>query len=358
VRSPWQDSPLYKGVLVETTRKGLLTLQGFLAMWSYVAAKDPEAALAGAMYLGFPEEAPIEQLLVVSKQRKVERRLSVSGRRATFQCLAFTATSVANSSAILEGLISQARHTHGAIPANASAAAAAVGLPEIVVDMDDNRVGNRSEGQGSAGKAANQNQSTHSVTLLVRNIVYEDAVRTLINDARFGQEELIRADVAAFVFDGTKEESFHSAIELLVATATSAGDTVPCVLVCLNEHQMSQELKAEVAGTCASLNLSLPLRYPPGGVTLVGDEVEGAMQRVYQTIIAAALDPENFIPETPSLRAKREYRRMVRRAALVAAGGTVTVLGGYFLYRYFRHGNDGGENMQGTSDKLRSAGSR
>ena len=182
------------------------------------------------------------------------------------------------------------------------------------------------------------------------NLAYENAIRALLQEKTFSEEDLSQADVAAFVFDGTKQETFNSAIELLVATATSAGDTLPCVLVCLNDHQMSQDLRAEVAATCASLNLAVPMRYPSG----VGEDVEGSMRRVYQTIITAALDPENYIPETPSLRAKREYRRMVRRAALIAAGGTVTVLGGYFLYRYFRYGSDGREDGRNTSEKLPS----
>ena len=70
--SPWK-TPQFASVLVETSRKGLLTLPGFLAMWAYTAAEDPRAALAGALYLGYPDDAPADRLFQVSRPRRAER---------------------------------------------------------------------------------------------------------------------------------------------------------------------------------------------------------------------------------------------------------------------------------------------
>lgn len=50
-RSPWA-SPEYAGLLVESSRKGLLSLPGFLALWAATTAADPRRTLAYAYYLG------------------------------------------------------------------------------------------------------------------------------------------------------------------------------------------------------------------------------------------------------------------------------------------------------------------
>ena len=51
LRSPWAG-PAYEGLLVECSRKGLLSLGGFQALWAYTTAADPRATLAYALYLG------------------------------------------------------------------------------------------------------------------------------------------------------------------------------------------------------------------------------------------------------------------------------------------------------------------
>ncbi len=50
-RSPWA-TPDFAGLLVETSRKGLLCLPGFLAKWAYTTAVEPRRTLAYAYYLG------------------------------------------------------------------------------------------------------------------------------------------------------------------------------------------------------------------------------------------------------------------------------------------------------------------
>lgn len=50
-RSPW-SAPEYAGLLVECSRKGLLSLAGFQALWAYTTALEPRRALAYAYYLG------------------------------------------------------------------------------------------------------------------------------------------------------------------------------------------------------------------------------------------------------------------------------------------------------------------
>lgn len=49
--SPWHG-PEYEGLLVERSRKGHLTLNGFLANWAYTTLLDPTKTLEYALYLG------------------------------------------------------------------------------------------------------------------------------------------------------------------------------------------------------------------------------------------------------------------------------------------------------------------
>lgn len=49
--SPW-STPAYDGVLVETSKRGLLSLRGYLAKWMYTTATEPEVTLAYALYFG------------------------------------------------------------------------------------------------------------------------------------------------------------------------------------------------------------------------------------------------------------------------------------------------------------------
>jgi hypothetical protein len=151
--------------------------------------------------------------------------------------------------------------------------------------------------------------------------------------------------VPAFVFDAARPETFAAAVELMTAVATASGDSLPCVLVALNDGAAAPELEAEVAAACSSLAIGRPvaLAAPPGA---------GSAAAVYQTVVQAALQPEGAIPETPSLRATRQYNRMLRRAAIGAAACTVAALAGYFAFRLYKeHRSGGGEAGGGAAAK-------
>eukprot|EP00887_Chlorella_sp_A99_P007934 scaffold12.g7934.t1 len=128
-RDPW-EGPEYEGLLVETSRKGLVTLSGFLSLWAYTTAQDPRKTLAYALYLGYPDDAPADRLFAISRPRRQERRGSDSAPwRSVLQCYVFAAGGV-DTAGLLEGLIAQARPAHGAPPGPLAAAAAAVPAPD------------------------------------------------------------------------------------------------------------------------------------------------------------------------------------------------------------------------------------
>ena len=164
-------------------------------------------------------------------------------------------------------------------------------------------------------------------------------------------DELQRCDVGVFVFDGAQPDSFRSAIEQMLQIASNSGDILPCVMVCLNEDQMTPVLEVEVGSACSALNIRPPLTFPQSSATPgspgARSSSAGALRTVYQSIALAALKPEGAIPETPSLKATQQYRRMVRKAALIAAGGAVTGLVAYFAYRWVQARESGDAIKEG-----------
>jgi len=353
---PWKTLPHYEGLLVETTKnQGLLTLQGYLAMWEYTAAHDPQAALAGAIYLGFPESAPLDQLVALSKTRRQEKMTRAEGsRRSVYQCLAFVVRGV-EANPVLEGLITQAKPAHGAVQGVVAAAIAAIpppnsSSPSLSPDDTNNTSSISNKAKAGADTATTSisprsttiQQSaattTTTSTMILRAVTGEQAAALLERPTR--QEDLQRCDAALFIFDGAQPETFRSALELMVTIASASGDCLPCVMVCLNEDQMSPTQVTEVGSACSALGINFPVSFPkiagPSGSSPRSFTNVGPLRTVYQTVVQAAIKPEDSgaIPETPSLKALKKYKSMLRRGALIAAGGTVIGLTAYFTYRW------------------------
>lgn len=320
---PWRGGP-YEGVLVEASRRnGHVTEAGFLALWAYTAAADPAAALAGAIYLGFPADGPLEGLLCASKPRRGER-----GGRATLRCAAFAAKGV-DVRPVLEGLITQARPAHAAAPGPVTVAVAAVPLPPA--EADAAAPAEPADPAVSAASADDAADAAPEVTMILRGFS-ADAGAALMESSSRG-EELQRYDAAVFVYDGAAPESFRAAVEAAVGVASASGDALPCLLLCVNEGASPPALAAEVGAACSALGLRPPLTFPHEAA--VSPRAAAATLRgVFQALAAAALRPEGHIPLTPSLKAAQAYRRMLRRAAIAAAGGTAAGLAAYFAYRW------------------------
>ena len=74
-------------------------------------------------------------------------------------------------------------------------------------------------------------------------------------------------------------------------------------------------------------------------------------------VLQAAAQPELAIPETPSLRAARQYRRMLRRGLLFLGVGGSAVLGGYLIWRtYQQHAQPSGAAAAVASEAGSSSG--
>ena len=247
----------------------------------------------------YPEQAPADRLFAVSRPRRAERR-GDAPRRSVLRAFVFAAPEV-DAGPLLEGLVAQARPAHGQPQGPVTAAAAAV--------------------TPSDPEAA-------PTTLLLR--AYAEPAAEALLGAPDARERLAAADVAAFVFDGRRPESFRAAVALMVAVASASGDSLPCLLVAAHDQDMSPALAADVGEACSALAVRPPaaLSPKPG-------------PQLYQALVAAAAAPELAIPETPSLRAARQYRRMLRRALISAGVGTAAVLAGLAAWRLLKGSTSG-----------------
>ena len=409
---PWKGGP-YQGVITESSRRnGFLTGAGFLAMWTYTAATDPRAALAGAIYLGFPANAPLDELLSVSKRQHLAHPSESFPGRTVLQCLAFAAGGEVDLRPVLEGLITQARPAHYSSQTVVTAAVAAVPIGSGVGSGGVSGNGKNEEEppqlptspspSTSAPEEQQQQQEPQPVTMILRGV---DAKQTKMlvlrssnsnsssssNDptdptssstttsstsssalsstttttpgalplVQLQKEDLLRCDVAVFVFDGSHPESFRAAISTVVSIASAADDALPCVLLCLNQESISDTMLAEVGSACSALGISPPLFFPQGAATPGSPAAKNAataLRKVFQSIAQAATKPEGHIPETPTLKAAQMYRKMMTKVSLIAAGVTATGLIGYFAYRYASSGSSGsGSGGEGGS---KGSGSR
>ncbi|KAL6768446.1 hypothetical protein ACKKBF_B39160 [Auxenochlorella protothecoides x Auxenochlorella symbiontica] len=336
--SPW-STPAYDGVLVETSKRGLLSLRGFLAKWAYTTATEPEVTLAYALYFGLPDTETAASLFTTSRPRRAERR-SDAGRRSLLRCFLFAPTGL-DTGPLLEGLIAQARPVHGLPSVPITAAVAAVSLPgaggAAAPDAAEPRTPPRGgDAPGAAGGGDNTKglaspgttgtgPAPPSVTLLLRPFAEEQG--SVLLGSPGARAVLAAADVAAFVFDATSRESFSAAVARMLAVASAADDCLPCVLIAAQDTVMDPTLAAEVGESCSRLGVAPPIPYSG---TFPG-------RGMYQALAGAALGAELTIPDTPSLQARRRQRRALRRAAWAGGAGLVATLAGYAAWRAY-HG--------------------
>lgn len=338
--SPWKSN-LYTQVMTETTKKGLITLNGFIALWSYTAALDPRGAWESALYLGMPQEAPLERLLTLSRRRQQERRSADEQNRSLLQGFVFSDHQL-DTMPLLEGLITQARSTHGPAGENTTIAIASVPIPslsDLSIAPDSDKLKQedhqdqeaKSHEKGDKPSDANKTLSDDpkQIMLMLKKIASEDSDAMAMT--REKADDLQAADIAIFAFDGTKHESFRAISHRLVEIAAASGDSLPCMLVGIvpNGGEMSATVIAEAGDVCGALCIHPPL-------ILSHESSHESLSLIYKTIASAAIRPHGYIPETPSLKSSREFKRKVRKAALGTAIVVTTGLAGYFAYRLYK----------------------
>ena len=292
------NTPLWNNsVFVEKTRKGLYTKNGFLAMWTYIASKSPRDAYAAAVYMGLPQEFSAQKFFSVVK-KKTGDALSKS---LVLRCSLFAPDNV-DANDVMEGLIAQSR------PAHAQPQQSRVSVSVAPVHFEDD------------------SRADLDMTLILEYVSTSKLASKLDSFENNGAI----GDVAAFVFDWNRPEDFSSIIENMLTIASSSGDSIPCILIGLNEEDATATFAAEVQIACDTLGIGQPL----GTENMY--EVEKGFN-VYQSIIDAAMNPVGHIPETPSLQATKKYRRMVARATMYIGVGTLAGVSCWLCYKAYKH---------------------
>lgn len=289
--SPWEGGE-WEHVLVESSRAGgALTRSGFLAKWAYTSMKQPRVALAYVLYLGYKGDPAL--LFATSKRRKQERKADLPGR-TLLQCYVFGSTG-SGKTGLLNGLVGL---PHSDSEGNPRTCAVAVGS----VDNHEPRK-----------------------TLVLQEVTEEMAKKMMEGGDREERAQwLAAADVALFMFDGSNKDSFAYAHKLLLEVATASGDSLPCLFAASKDDLgMSQELVELCKGTCATLAMPLPIP-----VSMRSGETSG----IYSHLSDAAAAPARFIPETPSLKAMRQYQQTLRKCLIYTGIG---ITGGAVCYAIY-----------------------
>lgn len=307
--SPLEDANLM-GIMVQSSDQGF-TQKGFASCWAYLAIVNPSKALEHMMYLGLPmDPALMQRQFAISKTRQQERRRGKDFQgRALFQCFVFGAANAGKSS-LLQGLVRK----HGQPGSNKS---------------------EPKEEEGNAGQApaaniavneipvARGNRQREVMTTLVLREMQEEQIQSFEEDPQALQDE---CDVAAFVFDGSNIESFKAAQDLLLKLAQLADDTIPCVLIAAKDDLgISMDIQDECGRVAQELRMQVPLQ--------VSSQTDDASP-VFSALVTAALTATKFIPETPTLRAKRRSEQASRRTASFIAVSALVVAGVYATYRW------------------------
>ena len=262
-------------MIFEKTKKGL-TKSGFLSFWNYAAVVDPRAVVEGALYSGLDAT---EQVILDTFFEDDCKTI-----QGTLYCHSESCRDSSAVSALLAGLVNAAS-------SDVSCHSGAVGV--VTADETD-----------------------------------EPYDRYLALD--FAVDK--RPSVAAFLFDWATVtvEQFSALIEAMTSVASARKDTIPCVLIGLNEKSKDAKLLAFVEESCEKLHIPQPTSV-----------AEDAPRAVYVTLVKAALSPEHHIPETPSLIATKRHRRLVARATMYAGVGCIVGAGCFLAYRTWRSSSSG-----------------
>jgi len=401
---PWispssSSSGTFDNVMVETNRRGMLTLNGFLSKWIYTttAAADPRKTLEYVYYLGWSDKmVPPTKLFHEVKSKKVERRGGGGGgsgsgagnegvllQRSVVRAYLFSASSSSSS----KGNSGSGGHSNKGLPAvvgNGIAATDRGVAPSASVDLSvvlegliaQSRAGANSGGSSSSNSIAQASVAVspvtlsngNTVTLVLKSFSAEQEQALLAGPsaaapppppppaaaaaAKAAKNALAACDVACFLFDARDPSSFKSSVNSMVAIATASGNTLPCLFLAQHDAEASPELIQEMGAACSTLSVKLPTPVPSSSSSssvsasssATTNSNANAAGEPYRTIIQTALQqPELSIPETPSLKKQQQYDRMLRRALLYTGIGTTAVLGGYIAYKVFQHHRQQGE---------------
>ncbi|CAL5224037.1 g6659 [Coccomyxa viridis] len=303
----WSRADEERVLLHGSTPHGV-SKQAYLLQWVYKAAIQPSAALEHMLLLGYRGEP--SALFSVSAPRRQERKLE-SARRSVFQCFVFGPAQSGKSS-LLRALAGSAE---AALPPGKKSA--------LVRQRDQLEEGAVTAVLPMRTDIAQGGE--HATTLILSEQSSVDAERMA---AGSGAADLAPCDLAILLFDSSSLESVTEALQLLLSVTLVANNNLPCVMLAAKDDLgMSPDVERECAAACASLAMPMPLN-----VSLRAED----LSQLQRHLLELLQEQEPPVPFTPSLKAAKRYRQLMRKAALYTAGGTLIGLAIFGSYRAYR----------------------
>ena len=293
---------------------GGLTPAGLVGRLHALAAADPAAAAAAAMYAGL--DARAGEVVACARPRRAGD----------------AASAAPTARPLLRGLVfgpdaaSSARRT--------LVAAVAAATPPAATTTPLSAVGPLPPPPPPPAPPDAKPVPPPPTQYLQLTEVAEDGVAGLAADP----SPLTGVDVAAFVFDVGDAASFDAAAASLVTLADAAGPGLPCVLVAAGDGGSAADAAAAAAAACGALDLRLPVPFS----SLLPSDAAGAVA----ALAAAARGGARATPATPALRARRARERAFRRALLAAGGGALAAAAVYAVWRAAKPVQGEGERVE------------
>lgn len=296
---------------------GSLTREGFITKWMYLARVNPRYALEQLLYLGFGGldlvvKGPKDPSAPAVFDRRCRRRTGKDdvSNRNTIHCYVFGQQGVGKS-ALLRAL---AGRRHDEVN------------PSVLV-------------------AARVVEEGPTLRALIMSEVPEDIQKEVLSSSPTSSSSdlpsgwsLSDCDVAAFVFDVSNPPSFQWAVELMTRVTAMAGETMACRLVAAKDDLgMSQELEALCSAVCSELSIKEPCET---------SSATGEVDKAFQDLVRAALDPTDHIPDTPARKAHKAFRRRLLLYGGLMTSSLILCSLGYLGYRYFARDEVGHEAQQ------------
>ena len=299
------------GMVFERTKKGL-TRNGFLSFWNYAAVVDPRAVVEGAFYSGLDasEQTVIDTFFASHGSRTVA---ADHGEGRTIQCTLFCHNDSCRDSQAISSLLANLVNVPATDIAGHGGACGAVTPDELRTarHMARDDTDQKDAATSRVEQSSSPVQSNHHYLAL-----------------DFSVDKRQNFDVGAFVFDWASCtcDQFSALVDAMVSVASASKDTLPCVLIGLSEETKDEQLLEHVQATCETLRIP-----PPISVAKMTSKRD-----VYALLVNAALEPEPYIPETPTLIATKQHRRFVARVTMYAGIGCVLGAGCLIAYRSYR----------------------
>eukprot|EP01083_Nonionella_stella_P069300 184662_1 len=319
---------------VETNEDGELTLNGWVCLWTMLAARDPEALLFHLAHLGYEKDWPAVLSRCKAKSREREQ---IFIDREVLQCFVI-GSRLCGKSSLIHRLVQEEWDT--IFESNSG------------VDRACNTVIVQSE---EAQEVATKYLIMNEVPAIIpdeKSISFhgEDLEQSNELELNMKTDEKIanKADIVVLAYDRNDSGSLEYIVDIMEQKIYPAIFDIPIVVVQLkNDLEQVIQLNSEksdeyfeIKGFCDKWGLSVPEKKLPDTPT--------EATKVYEHICEAPSYAEEFRPESD---AKKFRRRLKYFGTCVKRGITLSVIVGFAAYGFIHAREKYSSNQKGDHKK-------